>query len=89
MLQGIHALEKDRSLLLKIEPSALGKEHFVLKKRRFPAGEGYGLRSNASIIGSATKQTRQMLAEIYNWFTEGFDTKEMQEAKALTEELSH
>jgi hypothetical protein len=28
-----------------------------------------------------------MLAEIYNWFTEGFDTKDLQEAKALLAEL--
>ncbi len=34
-------------------------------------------------------EARQMLAEIYNWFTEGFDTKDLQEAKALLEELSH
>ncbi len=30
-----------------------------------------------------------MLAEIYGWFTEGFDTVDLQEAKALLEELSH
>ena len=30
-----------------------------------------------------------MLSEIYHWFTEGFDTKDLQEAKALLEELSH
>ena len=30
----------------------------------------------------------QMLAEIYGWFTEGFDTKDLQEAKALLEELA-
>jgi hypothetical protein len=29
-----------------------------------------------------------MLAEIYNWFTEGLDTKDLQEAKALLEELT-
>jgi hypothetical protein len=29
-----------------------------------------------------------MLAEIYGWFTEGFDTKDLQEAKALLEELA-
>jgi len=29
-----------------------------------------------------------MLAEIYNWFTEGFDTKDLQEAKALLEGVS-
>ncbi|NOT55353.1 MAG: AAA family ATPase [Deltaproteobacteria bacterium] len=32
---------------------------------------------------------RLLLAEIYGWFTEGFDTKDLQEAKALLEELSH
>ena len=31
---------------------------------------------------------RHMLAEIYGWFTEGFDTKDLQEAKALLEDLS-
>ncbi|HJY83783.1 MAG TPA: adenylate/guanylate cyclase domain-containing protein [Candidatus Binatia bacterium] len=30
-------------------------------------------------------EARQMLAEIYGWFTEGFDTKDLQEAKALLE----
>jgi predicted ATPase len=30
---------------------------------------------------------RDMLADVYNWFTEGFDTKDLQEAKALLEEL--
>jgi adenylate cyclase len=33
-------------------------------------------------------EARQMLADIYNWFTEGFDTKDLQEAKALVEALS-
>jgi predicted ATPase len=28
-----------------------------------------------------------MLAAVYGWFTEGFDTKDLQEAKALLEEL--
>jgi len=35
------------------------------------------------------EEARQMLAEIYGWFTEGFDTKDLQEAKTLVEELSH
>ena len=30
----------------------------------------------------------KLLSEVYNWFTEGFDTKDLQEAKALLEELS-
>jgi hypothetical protein len=28
-----------------------------------------------------------MLAEIYNWFTEGFGTADLKEAKALLDEL--
>jgi len=36
-----------------------------------------------------TKEAHKMLAKIYGWFTEGFDTKDLQEAKVLLEELSH
>jgi predicted ATPase len=32
-------------------------------------------------------EARQLLAEIYGWSTEGFDTKDLQEAKALLREL--
>jgi hypothetical protein len=34
------------------------------------------------------KRARQMLAKIYGWFTEGFDTQDLQEAKALLEKLA-
>jgi predicted ATPase len=33
-------------------------------------------------------EARQLLAEVYGWFTEGFHTPDLQEAKALLEELS-
>jgi hypothetical protein len=36
-----------------------------------------------------TVEARQTLSEIYGWFTEGFETKDLQEAKALLAELSH
>jgi predicted ATPase len=32
-------------------------------------------------------EARRMLAEIYNWFSEGFDTRDLQEAKQLLNEL--
>ena len=35
------------------------------------------------------EEARKMLAEIYHWFTEGFDTKDLQEAQGLLEELHH
>jgi predicted ATPase len=34
------------------------------------------------------EEARAMLAEIYRWFTEGFDTRDLKEAKALLDELS-
>jgi predicted ATPase len=33
------------------------------------------------------EDARQRLAEIYDWFTEGFDTRDLREAKALLQEL--
>ena len=33
-------------------------------------------------------EARQLLAEIYGWFTEGFETKDLQEAKAFLAELT-
>jgi len=33
-------------------------------------------------------EARKLLAEIYGWFTEGFDTADLKEAKALLEALS-
>ena len=33
-------------------------------------------------------EAHSMLSEIYNWFTEGFDTKDLQEAKALLDSLA-
>jgi len=34
------------------------------------------------------QEAHDLLAEIYGWFTEGFDTKDLQEAKTLLDELS-
>ena len=36
-----------------------------------------------------TAEAHQMLSAVYNWFTEGFDTKDLQEAKALLELWPH
>jgi predicted ATPase len=33
------------------------------------------------------KEAHKLLAEIYGWFTEGFDTKDLQEAKTLLAKL--
>jgi predicted ATPase len=39
-------------------------------------------------IRTRLDEAHEMLSEIYGWFTEGFDTKDLQEAKALLDELA-
>jgi tetratricopeptide (TPR) repeat protein len=55
--------------------------------------KAYELRATTSLARLLASQGRReeahgMLAEIYNWFTEGFDTVDLKEAKALLDELS-
>ena len=33
-------------------------------------------------------EARELLAPVYGWFTEGFDTADLQEARTLLEELA-
>jgi predicted ATPase len=51
------------------------------------------LRATTSLARLLAKQGRRdeahtMLAGIYNWFTEGFETADLKDAKALLDELS-
>jgi predicted ATPase len=53
----------------------------------------FELRATASFARLLRKQgkpdeARKMLSEIYLWFTEGFDTADLKDAKALLDELS-
>ena len=34
-----------------------------------------------------SKEARELLGGVYDWFTEGFDTADLKDAKALLEEL--
>jgi hypothetical protein len=42
--------------------------------------EGKGVRETSAEAG-------ELLAPVYGWFTEGFDTRDLKEAKALLDEL--
>jgi class 3 adenylate cyclase/predicted ATPase len=60
---------------------------------RKQSGKSLELRATVSLARLLDKQgkrdeARTMLAEIYGWFTEGFDTADLKEAKALLDELS-
>jgi hypothetical protein len=42
----------------------------------------------AKIYQGSGDETPKMLAEIYNWFTEGFDTADLKDGKTLLDELN-
>jgi tetratricopeptide (TPR) repeat protein len=55
--------------------------------------KSFELRAATSLARLLASQGRRdeahsMLADIYNWFTEGFDTADLRDAKALLDELS-
>ena len=61
---------------------------------REQSAKSYEFRATTSLARLLNKQGRRaeartMLAEIYNWFTEGFDTADLKDAKALLDELSN
>jgi predicted ATPase len=60
---------------------------------RQQSAKSWELRATTSlarllVAQSRRDEARSMLAEIYNWFTEGFDTIDLKGAKALLDELS-
>jgi predicted ATPase len=63
----------------------------VIARRQ--AGKSLELRATVSLARlwqqqGKRDQARGMLADIYGWFTEGFDTIDLQQAQALLQELS-
>jgi class 3 adenylate cyclase/tetratricopeptide (TPR) repeat protein len=57
------------------------------------SAKAWELRATTSLAQLLAKESRcdearAMLAEIYGWFTEGFDTADLKDAKALLDELS-
>lgn len=59
---------------------------------RTMGAKAWELRTTMSLArllyrGGRCEEARAMLAEIYGWFTEGFDTVDLKEAKGLLEEL--
>jgi predicted ATPase len=78
---------------VKLESIAVAEEDYcqALHAVRQPSAQSWKLRAAPS-LGEFWRikgeEAQPMLAEIYGWFTEGFDTKDLQEAKALLEELA-
>jgi predicted ATPase len=64
----------------------------AVEMARSTSAKSMELRATTSLARLLAKQGRRdearaMLAEIYGWFTEGFDTADLKDAKALLDEL--
>jgi predicted ATPase len=82
--------------LLSREPDAEKAESYferALSVARQQRAKSWELRAAMSLArlwrnqGKA-QQARELLAPVYGWFTEGFDTRDLKEAKALLEKLA-
>jgi predicted ATPase len=76
--------------------AALAEKSFrtAIEIARKQKAKSWELRATTSLARLLMKQrkrdkARAMLAEIYNWFTEGFDTADLKDAKVLLGELAN
>jgi class 3 adenylate cyclase/predicted ATPase len=90
----IHRVKGD--LLLRQDASNFTKAEGCFRRAieiaRTQSAKSWELRATVSLARLLKSQgrdqeARTMLAEIYNWFTEGFDTADLKDAKALLDEL--
>ena len=84
------------SLLLAQNPSDVAEAEqcfrTAIEIARQQSARSAELRATTSLARLLAKQGRRdeartMLAEIYGWFTEGFDTADLKDAKALLDQL--
>ncbi len=65
----------------------------ALKVARSQSAKSWELRAATRLARlwhsqGKTTEARDLLAPVYGWFTEGFDTADLKEAKALLDELA-
>jgi tetratricopeptide (TPR) repeat protein len=89
------ALRLRAELRLKQGQTELAETGFreAISLARQIGAKAWELRATMSLARLLTTQdgrdeARMMLAEIYGWFTEGFDTADLRDARALLDELS-
>jgi len=90
----LHRLKGEllRSLALSNDIEAETCFHRALDIARHQQAKSWELRAATSLARLWQSQAKRqdacdLLAPVYGWFTEGFDTADLQEAKALLEEL--
>jgi predicted ATPase len=82
-------------MLRKKSATANGEDSFreALDWARRQGALSWELRAATSLARlrrdqGKVQQARELLAPVYGWFTEGFDTRDLKEAKALLAELA-
>jgi predicted ATPase len=62
----------------------------IARRQQAKSWELRATMSLARLLGDTNRrdEARRTLSEIYGWFTEGFDTADLKDAKALLDELS-
>jgi predicted ATPase len=90
----IHRLRGELTARLPYPDPAKTEESFrtALTIAREQGTRGYELRAATSLARLWGEQgrraeARDLLAPVYGWFTEGFDTADLKEAKALLDDL--
>jgi class 3 adenylate cyclase/predicted ATPase len=90
----IHRTAGEITLLSPAPDAAKAQAHFerALAIARAQQAESWELRAATSLARlwrdqGKRQQARELLAPIYGWFSEGFDTRDLKEAKALLDEL--
>ena len=83
------------TLLLSMHERAAAEESYrqALEVARRQSAKFWELRAAMSLAQlwrdqGKPQQARELLAPVYGWFTEGFETRDLKEAKALLEELA-
>jgi predicted ATPase len=89
----IHRLKGELLLNADQEEAAAQSFRDAIELARRQSAKSWELRATTSLARLLGKQGHRdeahtMLTEIYNWFTEGFDTADLRDAKALLDELS-
>lgn len=90
----LHRLKGELLLGQDASNATQAKESFLtaIEISRKQHAKSWELRATTSLARWLAKhhereRARAMLAEIYGWFTEGFDTADLKDAKALIAEL--
>src|SRR4029450_13527292 len=95
MLAEAHRLQGELLLRQAVSDATQAEACFqqALATARRQQAKSWELRAATSRAGLWQRQgrrveARELLAPVYEWFTEGFDTADLQEAKALLAELA-